>query len=193
MSSVRADDHATIGSILFAVVTPALFWKRANAINCSYMWASRFRMSPKFTNAVSSDSRRCRHWLSSRATQPLWKDSVRRPSSANTDTYTGSSTLKPLQDQMDNSCWYALQASLLQLIFVLILAFVYSIVHYSTIDISTQYIPDSSYLAGSTLTSRSSLIAKSSIHNWMDENQSVILVVPIFTFVLVSRVFIFMV
>ncbi|KAH8107149.1 hypothetical protein BXZ70DRAFT_280108 [Cristinia sonorae] len=33
MNSVRADDHSTIGSILFAVITPALFWKRANAFN----------------------------------------------------------------------------------------------------------------------------------------------------------------
>ncbi|KAI0683636.1 hypothetical protein BC835DRAFT_1409359 [Cytidiella melzeri] len=32
-SSVRADDHATIGGLLFAVLTPALFWKRANSIN----------------------------------------------------------------------------------------------------------------------------------------------------------------
>lgn len=35
-SSLRADDHATIGGVLFAVVTPALFWKRANAINRAY-------------------------------------------------------------------------------------------------------------------------------------------------------------
>ncbi|KAI0055482.1 hypothetical protein BV25DRAFT_1895119 [Artomyces pyxidatus] len=32
-SSLRADDHATIGALLFAVVTPALFWKRATAIH----------------------------------------------------------------------------------------------------------------------------------------------------------------
>ncbi|RDX48398.1 hypothetical protein OH76DRAFT_1383830 [Lentinus brumalis] len=32
-SSIRADDHSTIGGILFAVLTPALFWKRANSIN----------------------------------------------------------------------------------------------------------------------------------------------------------------
>ncbi|RPD65883.1 hypothetical protein L226DRAFT_608823 [Lentinus tigrinus ALCF2SS1-7] len=32
-SSIRADDHSTIGGILFAVITPALFWKRANSIN----------------------------------------------------------------------------------------------------------------------------------------------------------------
>ncbi|ETW85677.1 hypothetical protein HETIRDRAFT_243524, partial [Heterobasidion irregulare TC 32-1] len=33
-SSLRADDHATIGALLFAVVTPALFWKRATSFNC---------------------------------------------------------------------------------------------------------------------------------------------------------------
>ena len=32
-ASIRADDHSTIGGILFAVITPALFWKRANSIN----------------------------------------------------------------------------------------------------------------------------------------------------------------
>ncbi|KAI0807270.1 hypothetical protein C8Q74DRAFT_1226823 [Fomes fomentarius] len=32
-SSIRADDHSTIGGILFAVIMPALFWKRANSIN----------------------------------------------------------------------------------------------------------------------------------------------------------------
>lgn len=35
-SSIRADDHSTIGGVLFAVLTPALFWKRANALNCAY-------------------------------------------------------------------------------------------------------------------------------------------------------------
>ncbi|KAJ3554613.1 hypothetical protein NM688_g3011 [Phlebia brevispora] len=32
-ASLRADDHSTIGAILFAVLTPALFWKSANSIN----------------------------------------------------------------------------------------------------------------------------------------------------------------
>ncbi|KAH9901136.1 hypothetical protein C8Q73DRAFT_786534 [Cubamyces lactineus] len=32
-SSIRADDHSTIGGILFAVLTPALLWKRAASIN----------------------------------------------------------------------------------------------------------------------------------------------------------------
>ncbi|KAI8998870.1 hypothetical protein BD414DRAFT_433118 [Trametes punicea] len=32
-SSIRADDHSTIGGILFAVLTPALFWKRASSVN----------------------------------------------------------------------------------------------------------------------------------------------------------------
>ncbi|EPQ58250.1 hypothetical protein GLOTRDRAFT_36507 [Gloeophyllum trabeum ATCC 11539] len=31
--SLRADDHSTIGAILFAVLTPALFWKRARAVH----------------------------------------------------------------------------------------------------------------------------------------------------------------
>jgi len=33
ISSLRADDHSTIGSILFAVLTPAIFWNRARLGN----------------------------------------------------------------------------------------------------------------------------------------------------------------
>ncbi|KAH9842939.1 uncharacterized protein C8Q71DRAFT_735245 [Rhodofomes roseus] len=32
-SSIRADDHSTIGGILFAVLTPAVIWKRASTVN----------------------------------------------------------------------------------------------------------------------------------------------------------------
>jgi hypothetical protein len=33
-ASLRADDHSTIGAILFAVLTPAILWKRASVVNC---------------------------------------------------------------------------------------------------------------------------------------------------------------
>lgn len=33
MNRIRNDDHSTIGSVLFGVLTPALFWKRARAIH----------------------------------------------------------------------------------------------------------------------------------------------------------------
>lgn len=32
-ASLRADDHATIGAVISAVLTPALFWRRATTIN----------------------------------------------------------------------------------------------------------------------------------------------------------------
>jgi len=32
-SQIRTDDHSTIGSIIFAVLTPALLWNRASLIN----------------------------------------------------------------------------------------------------------------------------------------------------------------
>ncbi|KIK40752.1 hypothetical protein CY34DRAFT_13489 [Suillus luteus UH-Slu-Lm8-n1] len=32
-ASLRADDHSTIGAILFAVLTPAILWKRASVVN----------------------------------------------------------------------------------------------------------------------------------------------------------------
>ena len=32
-SAIRADDHATIGAVLSAVLTPAVFWKRASVAN----------------------------------------------------------------------------------------------------------------------------------------------------------------
>lgn len=35
-ASIRADDHATIGAILFAMLTPAFFWKQANVANREY-------------------------------------------------------------------------------------------------------------------------------------------------------------
>jgi len=32
-TQIRTDDHSTIGSVLFAVLTPALFWKRARVVH----------------------------------------------------------------------------------------------------------------------------------------------------------------
>jgi len=32
-ASIRADDHSTIGAILFAVLTPALFWNQARMVH----------------------------------------------------------------------------------------------------------------------------------------------------------------
>ncbi|KAF8126529.1 hypothetical protein EV363DRAFT_1174107 [Boletus edulis] len=32
-ASLREDDHSTVGALLFAVLTPALFWRRASTIN----------------------------------------------------------------------------------------------------------------------------------------------------------------
>jgi hypothetical protein len=34
ISSMRADDHSTIGATLFALLTPAIFWNRARLIHC---------------------------------------------------------------------------------------------------------------------------------------------------------------
>lgn len=39
-ASLRADDHATIGALLFAVLTPALLWKRASIQNCEHLKSS---------------------------------------------------------------------------------------------------------------------------------------------------------
>ncbi|KAH7889944.1 hypothetical protein F5I97DRAFT_1800459 [Phlebopus sp. FC_14] len=33
MASLRADDHATIGALLSAILTPAVLWKRAGTVN----------------------------------------------------------------------------------------------------------------------------------------------------------------
>ena len=66
-ASLRADDHSTIGGILFAVLTPALFWKRANAINCTYgkfsVWS--------FTHLPYSDTRRRKRGLFCRSARSL--------------------------------------------------------------------------------------------------------------------------
>ena len=34
MSSLRAEDHSTIGALLGSLLIPALFWKRAKLIHC---------------------------------------------------------------------------------------------------------------------------------------------------------------
>ncbi|KAH0830269.1 hypothetical protein J3R83DRAFT_1634 [Lanmaoa asiatica] len=39
-ASLREDDHSTIGALLFAVLTPALFWRRASTINCEQVPSS---------------------------------------------------------------------------------------------------------------------------------------------------------
>ena len=54
MDSLRADDHSTIGGILFAVLTPALFWKRANAFNCQYTCSD-----PSGMKALATHLTRC--------------------------------------------------------------------------------------------------------------------------------------
>ena len=36
MSSLRAEDHSTIGALLGSLLIPALFWKRAKLIHCQY-------------------------------------------------------------------------------------------------------------------------------------------------------------
>lgn len=40
---IRAEDHSVIGSILLAVLTPAILWKRANTVNrtCQMHYSSR--------------------------------------------------------------------------------------------------------------------------------------------------------
>ncbi|KAJ3864338.1 hypothetical protein EV359DRAFT_41246 [Lentinula novae-zelandiae] len=34
---IRAEDHATIGGVLLAVLTPAVFWNRARVANCAFI------------------------------------------------------------------------------------------------------------------------------------------------------------
>ena len=80
-SSLRADDHATIGGILFAVVTPALFWKRANSINCGLNNTSTFSKTDRF----SSDTRWSRYRDCSRASNPLGPKSLGRSSTSSRD------------------------------------------------------------------------------------------------------------
>lgn len=47
-ASIRADDHSTIGAILFAVLTPALFWNRARMVHCKSHFGPRLFI-PAFT------------------------------------------------------------------------------------------------------------------------------------------------
>ncbi|CCM02860.1 uncharacterized protein FIBRA_04972 [Fibroporia radiculosa] len=57
-SSIRADDHSTIGGALFAVLTPAMLWKRANIANLILGGAgmgSAVGLLTHYTRTVSGD------------------------------------------------------------------------------------------------------------------------------------------
>ncbi|THH15604.1 hypothetical protein EW146_g4904 [Bondarzewia mesenterica] len=58
-SSLRADDHATIGALLFAVVIPAIFWKRGTSFNLILGGAgigSAAGLLTHFGKAISGDA-----------------------------------------------------------------------------------------------------------------------------------------
>ena len=68
-TQLRTDDHSTIGSILFAVLTPALMWRRAHIIN------RELRLFPRSTWPVvirmhGSHSWRCRDWFRGGCSRP---------------------------------------------------------------------------------------------------------------------------
>ncbi|KAI0273834.1 hypothetical protein BC834DRAFT_855794 [Gloeopeniophorella convolvens] len=54
--SLRADDHATIGALLFAVLTPALFWKRGAAVYLVGGGAGLGTATGYFTHVIRSAS-----------------------------------------------------------------------------------------------------------------------------------------
>jgi len=53
-ASYRADDHATIGALLFAVLTPAIFWKRASTIHLVFGGAGLGTAAGYFTHVARS-------------------------------------------------------------------------------------------------------------------------------------------
>ncbi|KAI0256508.1 hypothetical protein BJV78DRAFT_1117246 [Lactifluus subvellereus] len=55
-ASLRADDHATIGALLFAVLTPSIFWKRATAIHSIFGGAGLGTAVGYFTHIARSAS-----------------------------------------------------------------------------------------------------------------------------------------
>jgi hypothetical protein len=55
-ASHRADDHATIGALLFAVLTPAIFWKHGAAIHLVFGGAGLGTAAGYFTHIARSAS-----------------------------------------------------------------------------------------------------------------------------------------
>ncbi|KAI9466020.1 hypothetical protein BJY52DRAFT_1112108 [Lactarius psammicola] len=54
--ALRADDHATIGALLCAVLTPAIFWKRGTAIHLIFGGAGLGTAAGYFTHVARSAS-----------------------------------------------------------------------------------------------------------------------------------------
>ncbi|KAG6379247.1 hypothetical protein JVT61DRAFT_11696 [Boletus reticuloceps] len=53
---LRKDDHSTIGALLFAVLTPALFWSRASTINCGAGIGSSVGVLTHYGRTLTGDS-----------------------------------------------------------------------------------------------------------------------------------------
>ena len=76
-ASIRADDYSTIGAVIFAVLTPAILWKRANAIDRkSTLPMTLFLAS---TDCFSGLGWRC-HWIRYWCHYPLRQVNRRRSS-----------------------------------------------------------------------------------------------------------------
>ncbi|KAF9472766.1 hypothetical protein BDN70DRAFT_937927 [Pholiota conissans] len=52
---VRRNDHSTIGAVVAAVATPAIFWKRASVINCGAGLGSGIGLLTHYGRSVSGD------------------------------------------------------------------------------------------------------------------------------------------
>lgn len=62
-TTIRAEDHSTIGALLFALLTPAIFWKRAGTVHCeaSSPLELKYKQPDSLVFTVRSDSGRCRY------------------------------------------------------------------------------------------------------------------------------------
>jgi len=55
-ASLRADDHATIGALLCAVLTPSIFWKRARTVHLIFGGAGLGTAAGYFTHIARTAS-----------------------------------------------------------------------------------------------------------------------------------------
>lgn len=86
MSSLRADDHSTIGAVLGGLLTPAIFWKRAKTIHCMCTFLISFPPVSKGCSlvllggvGVGAGLGLVAHWVRNVAEEPLPAGPISKP------------------------------------------------------------------------------------------------------------------
>lgn len=85
-TTIRAEDHSTIGALLFALLTPAILWKRARTVHCEAPSPLKYMEPDQMAFTVRSDFGRRRHWFCDRQRSTRWQAAFRRQTAASCDS-----------------------------------------------------------------------------------------------------------